>query len=212
MMNKKKGYKMQKIDKKKLKFIIFDTLFSIFYLLLLYFFTFMMQGHSIKHNFELIKSFIFAGRIRYMVIPYLIILNEFLVIKSFVKDNFKTNVITTVFTVIITIISFYKYRVLELPFLPSDVLLIGNAGEIAKFGLTAPPISINAIPLMLAIVLGIYYVIRKPYYCVSKKAPGNPPTGFACDGGWDSYKKEKLTIKHEWYRIILFIVRNDCNI
>ena len=35
---------------------------------------------------------------------------------------------------LISIISFYKIQVVEKPFLPEDIMLIGNAFEIANYG------------------------------------------------------------------------------
>lgn len=171
------------MNKQKLKFDILDTIFAIFYTILLFFLTYIMQSDNIIEAINAQKQIVAVDGIKYIVVSYLIIFSLFIIIKSIVRDNLKTNIILTIITLIITIISYYKFKILELPFLPSDILLIGNAHQIAEFGLTSPNIGMIFIIILLVLLLVLNYIIRKQYY-----------------------KKTKVTLKTDWYRIPLFFI------
>ena len=180
---------IRKIDKRKLKIRCIDTIFGVCYLILLVFCTHLFQSESIWEHLYLINLLVTRGRFKYLAVAFFIILSEFLIIKSIVKDNFKAHVITTVITLIISIISYYKYSILELPFIPNDVLLIGNTGEIAKFGLSMPSVIMVISVIILCLVLSLYYFFRKSYII-----------------------KEKEKAKQKGYRVILFFIRINCNL
>lgn len=108
---------------------------------------------------------------------------EFIIIKSIARDNFKTSIILTILTLIITIISFNKFKILITPFVPNDVLLIGNIGEIAKFSFSIPIVPILIMAVLFVLMLSSYYKRRKKYYV-----------------------KTKITLKTDWYRVPLFLI------
>lgn len=171
------------MDENKLrKFNIVETIWVVIYSIILYFLTYIIMTDDVLNNIVFI-TYLPDYLIKYPVVGYLIVLNIFLIIKSLIKDNFKTNIISTIIILIITLISYYKYKVLKLPFVPNDALLIGNANQIAEFGLSIPSISIIIIVFIIIAMLALQKIIRNKFY-----------------------KKQKASIKTDWYRIALFIV------
>lgn len=169
-------------EKKYRKFNILEGLWGIVYCFILYYLTYLMLDDNFLANFSFF-GYLLKKLIQYPIVGYIIIVNIFIIIKSLVKDNFKTNVILTIIVLITTFISYYKFKALELPFMPTDILLIGNAGEIASFGLTFPSLPIIGIFILIITILVLQNIIRKKYY-----------------------KKQKVTLKTDWYRIPLFLV------
>lgn len=150
---------MKKINLK----IILQILFLFLYPLLLYIVTFIMENNNVYKTLYYIKNMFCSGSINYVIIAYLIILSIQLIIKSIMKENWKTNIITTTIVVIVTIISYYKQKILRIPFLPNDVLLIGNIDQITKFGVSFLPINIILLVIILILILLLEYLINKKY-------------------------------------------------
>lgn len=99
--------------------------------------------------------------LRYLLIAYFIILGILLIIRSFTKNNFISNCILSTLLLCITLVSYYKYKALEQPFLPTDMLLVGNLDQITEFGFTGVTIQIIRNIIMLISVLVIDYYINK---------------------------------------------------
>ena len=67
--------------------------------------------------------------------------------------------------------------------MPSDIFLVRNINQIAKFGLTFPPIKMIAISLVFVLILILHYNLRKK-----------------------NFEKTKLSLKNDFYSIPLFII------
>lgn len=152
------------------------------YSMILYIITYMMQADNIYITLATFTYFMLNG-IKYILVAYLIMLSIFIVVKSIFKNLYTTNAIITVVTFIITIISYYKMKAIGQPFVPNDVFLIRNIGQISKFGLTLPSIFI-----ILNIILLIIFLI------------------FQCKSAKKNNTKNKTTWKTDWYRIPQFII------
>lgn len=153
---------------------LIDTIFLLLYTIILFVATYLMRLDQI---------FFISGTARLMCIAYGILLANVIIIKCIVRDNYTTAIISTIVTFIITIISYYKNKVLTLPFLPGDALLIKNTKQISSFGLTFPKSHIFILTIILILILFLYYTIRKM-----------------------KYEKKEICFKNDWYRIPLFIV------
>lgn len=170
-------------EKKYKKFNIIEGLWGIIYTFILFYFTYLVLDDYFIENLSFF-GYLLTNRLRiYLFVGFIIMLSIFFIIKSLIKDNLKTNVVLTIIVLIITFISYYKFKALELPFMPTDILLVGNAGEIASFGLTFPSISAIVILVLIITILVLQKIIRKKYY-----------------------QKEKISLKTDWYRIPLFII------
>lgn len=161
-----------------------EIFFLLLYCFLLYICTYVIKYDNVFRSIYIGLYLIRQGAIQYIIISYLIIVLVELIIKSIVKENWKTNIISTILILIITIISYYKYQILELPFLPSDILLIGNINQIAEFGLTFLPINTVLILLVLFGILIVQYLINKE----------------------NNTLKTQKTIKNNIFRIVMFII------
>ena len=163
-----KNIKTVKEDKKKYRWWR-EILFLIIYSFILYMLSFIIKTDDIMVHLELFFLLISKGGIPYIMVAYLIILSIMFIIKSLIQDNFKTSLISTIIVFVITIISYYKYNVLELPFLPGDILLIGNIKQIAEFGLSNPPINMIISIFIIFLMLVLLYIIQKKYPVVNTK-------------------------------------------
>ena len=75
------------------------------------------------------------GIINSIIIYEIIIIYSFyFLFKAIFKKSLRSNIAIAVLFNLISIISFYKIQVVEKPFLPEDIMLIGNAFEIANYG------------------------------------------------------------------------------
>lgn len=167
----------------KNKFKKLELLFVFIYTLIIYSLTYIfIKTDSLKMNFIIIDNVIKDG-IQYIIVGYIILLLFFILLKSIIGDNFRTNIVATIIILLITTISYYKMSILGEPFIPTDILLVKNINQIAKFGVTFPPLNLILIILILISILLLQYILRKKYYI-----------------------KEKIQIKKELYRIPLFIV------
>lgn len=152
------------------------------YSIILYIITYMMQHDNLL---ESVATFTFnlLYNIRYIIIGYLIMLSIFVVIKSLFKNLYITNAIIIAVVFIITIISYYKIKIIGQPFVPNDVFLIRNIGQISKFGLTLPSIFIILNVILLVFIFVAQLKLAKRHNT-----------------------KNKITWKTDWYRIPTFIL------
>lgn len=179
LVEKTKENKLLKI----LKPIASFTLWVFIYAFILFFFTYSIQRGSIQETIYVLKT-VAAANIYYIVVSYLIMLALLFISKAIFKNTFLSNLVVTILTVIIAIISYYKNSILNQPFVPTDVLLIGNADQIAAFGLSLPTLNMIYSIVVLAMILFLQFVVEKKYNI--------------------NYKFENW--KKELYRIPLFII------
>ncbi len=171
--------------KNKVKNISIEVIFTILYILILYFCTMLAKEGTKGVQLSLINFVqILYNNKKYILIPIIILFATFFILKAIFRNNLKSYVALTIITLIITLISYYKYNILYEPLIPTDILLIGNAGEIAGFGLTWPPLIIWIITITLVLILLLYTKTRKK----------------------ENKEKHKITIKTDLYRIPLFLV------
>lgn len=140
---------------------IISIIIPILYIFLLYFITYIMKYDNWLTSFMLIQMLIKNGGIQYLLVGYLIILSLFLIFKGIVRDSLKANIIVTLIVVTITMISYYKYKVLKEPFLPNDILLIGNINQIASFGISLPSIQFFISLMLIVMLLYLQYLLLK---------------------------------------------------
>lgn len=151
----------------KIKYNIFSIIWIFVYALILFFFTFLIGKDSVQSCFTTLSiifstnSFIFIYV--YIISSYLIILGLLFISKAIFKNNFISNLVVTILVCLISIISYYKYTLLRSPLVPTDILLIGNANQIAEFGLTFPPLHIIYSVVILGAILVLQYVLEKRY-------------------------------------------------
>lgn len=107
------------------------------------------------------QYYIVVHFVRYLLIAYFIILGISLIIRSFSKNNFISNCILSGIMLCITLVSYYKNQILQQPFLPTDILLIGNLNQITEFGFTGISIKMIRNIIMLISILIIDYSINK---------------------------------------------------
>lgn len=140
---------------------ILSIIIPILYTFLLYFITYAMKYDSWLISFKSIEIIIKNAGINYLIVGYLIILSLFMIFKGIVKDSLRANIIVTIIVVIITTISYYKYKVLGEPFIPTDILLIGNVNQIVSFGISMPSIQFVVSLLVIILLLLLQYSWQK---------------------------------------------------
>ena len=172
-----------KMLKDKIKNSALEIIFCIAYILILYLCTIIAKEGTQGIRISLLYfTYIFQKlSIIYIIIPLVILFATFFILKAVLRDNLKANIVLTVITLIISLISYYKHSILDEPLMPLDILLIGNAGEIAGFGLTWPPLIMWIITAVLTLLLVFYARVRKK-------------------------EKHKISLKSDIYRIPLFFV------
>ena len=168
-----------KFNKEK---IIDNVVFFIF-TLVIYFITYLIKFDNFYKSVYIFNFLLNNGGIKYIMISYLIVVMFFIIIKSLIRDNFKAVIISTIIILLITIISYYKFKVLELPFLVGDILLIKNIGQISTYGLTFIPIKSVILIIFFVLCIVLYGLLRKKYY-----------------------KKTKISLKNDWHRIPIFLL------
>lgn len=182
-INKKGFIKEAIFNKQNLKKGLLTGIWLMLYAAILCFFTHSIGMSSIGEMLCLLAVVITANK-NYVIVAYLITLALLLIARALLKNTFISNIVVTVITTIISIISYYKYSILAQPFVPNDVLLIGNAEQIAGFGLSIPSFNLIYCVISLAFVLFLEYKIEKKY----------------------NFNEKKLEWKKEWYRIPLLII------
>lgn len=151
------------MKEKILKYKYFDLIYSIVYVCTLYFFSHLIALDNMQQSIEII-GYVIENFSNCFIIGFLITFSIFLIINAIIKNNLRTNIILTSITLIISIISYYKFIILENPFVPSDILLIGNINQIGKFGITLIPIQNILLMLSLILLLVLQYLFKKEYY------------------------------------------------
>lgn len=174
---------------KKFEFrLLLEIPFLLLYSFVLFFLMYIIKMGTVAQNIEIAKYLLSANAIEYLVVPYLIILAIQFILKGLLNENWKTNIVLTIIVLIVTIISYYKFKILELPFVPSDILLIGNLNQITEFGITFLPISTIFIIIILLI---IYIIIVLLQYIINKKI---------------NVRKNADKISNYIFRIVIFII------
>lgn len=149
----------------KIKQGVFSTIWMIVYAFILFCFSFFISKVSIT-DLEMVWHFLttegyFFILLGFFFYSFLIILSLMCIFKAIFKNNFISNLIVTIIVVLITVVSYYKYSILEMPFVPTDIMLAGTAGQIATFGITFPPIYLIVSVILLVIMLAVQYYIEK---------------------------------------------------
>ena len=140
---------------KKLKVIIQKIIFNFLYPYLIFCISnmcnkefFLMKKMIFMHIFET-PAFIVT-----IIYELLIIIGFSILFKVIFKKSIIRNICLSILFQTISIISFYKVAITQKPFLPEDILLVGNALEIAKYGnLTIQPIIIIQIFVNIIVLL-----------------------------------------------------------
>lgn len=130
------------------------------YIFIVHIFTYSMLFKNFNTSINLLKNIYNINKC-YFIISYIILCALFFIVKSIIKNNFISNITTTGIVFVITLISYYKYQILQNPFVPADVLLIGNINQIATFGLTVPSIQIILCISMLIVFLLLQWLVEK---------------------------------------------------
>lgn len=144
----------------KIKYQVFSILEFLFFPILCFILLESLKFGSFKYFFEA-QLYLATHILRYLVIAYLIILGISLIIRSFTKNNFMSNSILAIIMLSITLVSYYKYKAIEQPFLPTDIFLAGNLNQITEFGFTGFTFQIIRNIIMLICCLVIDYYINK---------------------------------------------------
>ena len=132
-------------------------------------------------NFNTCIMTIYKLPIHYLIIKYMVLLSSMLIIRSITRSNFMCNCIFALLMSIIVLISYYKYRALELPFVPYDMFLAKNLDQIVEFGFTGITTNITIPVVLLIAVLFTDYLLHR-------------------------FMKNKIHKTHIIKRIILFVI------
>lgn len=174
-------------NKEMLKYKIFEIIYIGIYSVILWFIMMFIASDNFVVTGLVLKHIITNNGFQYITVSILIILANLLIFKGIFNNSFKANLIVTIFGMIIATISYYKINRLSEPFIPSDILLIGNAKEIATYGLTLPSMMIVLSILLLSIVFILHYSIDKKIKIYKEN-------------------NKKLKIKNMIARIIMFTI------
>lgn len=152
---------------KKICRVIWIILFNIIFPYLIY----VISNINNPMFFLLRRLKIDAHEFFYFALLYelIIVYGFYFLFKAIFKKSLMSNIAIAVLFNLISIISFYKLQVVEKPFLPEDILLIGNAFEIAKYGnLQIEPILLLQVFLttILLVIQGLitWYSKYEKYY------------------------------------------------
>lgn len=146
---------MRNTQKRIIEIILFIIYPAILYLILEY-----LKFGYWKFTFFNIKFFM-NNSINYIIISYFLFLSVMLIIRGFTKSSFLASLIGTVIFTIVSIVSYFKFSVLATPFIPQDLTLIGNVGEIAKFGIDTIPNHLIMAIIYIIIALLIFFLIER---------------------------------------------------
>lgn len=168
---------------KKIMIKLLSESWIVVYAVILFLFTYTIGTSNIGETFGILKIISIVNK-QYIIAGYLITLALLIIGRALLKNTFISNIVVTGITTIISIISYYKYSLLNQPFVPNDILLAGNANQIASFGLSMPSINVIFCVVTLGLVLYFEYLIEKKY----------------------KINEKKLNWKKEWYRIPLLFI------
>ena len=147
--------------KNKIKYYILNGLELLLFPIICYFLLEIIKFGNIT-GYSKVLTMLLTTAPQYILVAFLILIGFSLIIRSMTKSNFMCNLILTFLLSCITLVSFYKYQALEQPFVPSDILLIGNLNQISEFGFTG--ISFTMITSILGLILLLildYYINKK---------------------------------------------------
>lgn len=145
----------------KLRQITFSILWTLVYALILYFFTYSIGiPRSFLEMFTIIDLLDTISD-NAVIVTYMIILSLLLISRAIFKNGFISNTVVTLILLLIAIISYYKGLVLNQPFVPTDIMLIGNIGQIVEFGITPPSYKIVISTIILATMLLLQFLFEK---------------------------------------------------
>lgn len=178
---------------KKICRVIWIILFNIIFPYLIY----VISNINNPMFFLLRRLKIDAHEFFYFALLYelIIVYGFYFLFKAIFKKSLRSNIAIAVLFNLISIISFYKLQVVEKPFLPEDILLIGNAFEIAKYGnLQIEPILLLQVFLttILLVIQGLitwYSKYEKYYKRITRIIVGTLSTIIlliACLGNWSN--------------------------
>lgn len=145
----------------KIKYYIFNLLEILVFPIICYILLEKIKFGNIVNYIETLNMVI-TDAPQYILISYIIIVGVVLIIRSITKNNFICNLILTILLTCITLVSFYKYNALEQPFIPHDILLVGNLNQITEFGFTGITFS------MFTSIIGIIVLLILDFY-INKK-------------------------------------------
>ena len=116
---------------KKIRNVILIVLFNIVYPYLLYLITNLTNGEYFVtravRSVTNIYNFFF-------IYEFAIVYGLYFLFKAIFRKSLRSNIALAIVLNIISLISFYKIQAVAKPFWPEDILLIGNAIEIAEYG------------------------------------------------------------------------------
>ena len=152
---------------KKIRNILLIALFNLVFPFLIYFASNIINQEFLvirDSRLEMAKFFlsqidkvmlVYGGIFLSFVYEFALIYGLYFLFKAIFKKSLRGNIALAVVFNIISIISYYKMSVVSKPFLPEDVLLVGDALEIAGYGsLKFEPI----ILIQILVVIGILVV------------------------------------------------------
>ena len=144
---------------KNLKYYIIEILEILLYPAFLY-----VILESIKFNnvpiYIVLKNIIIQAP-QYIIVSYIIYLSIILLFRGIIKSNFVANCISTILLTIIVIISFYKYIILEQPFIPYDIFMAKNLNQITEFAVSGTPYILIFSIINIIILLILDYLVNR---------------------------------------------------
>ena len=118
---------------RQIKYYIIELLEFLLYPAFLYVLLESIKFGNISVYFQLLIKLIIQLP-QYIIVSYFILLAVILIFRGIIKSNFIANCIATILFTIITIVSYYKFDILEQPFIPYDIVMAKNLNQITKFG------------------------------------------------------------------------------
>lgn len=153
---------MKHVVKKYIQENIKEKIVEIIYILL-YSFILYVCLESIKYKNVLYVIYLIfnIGAYQYILVSILIVFSFLLFIRSISKNLTMSSIISSTILFIITIVSYYKYKILEQPFVPNDITLIKNINQIVSFGVDEIPWYIISVGIFIAAIIFLQSIIIK---------------------------------------------------
>ena len=148
------------VVKKYIQENIKEKIVEIIYILL-YSFILYVCLESIKYKNVLYVIYLIfnIGAYQYILVSILIVFSFLLFIRSISKNLTMSSIISSTILFIITIVSYYKYKILEQPFVPNDITLIKNINQIVSFGVDEIPWYIISVGIFIAAIIFLQSII-----------------------------------------------------
>ena len=150
--DEKKQKTKQKIN--QVRNIILIILFNIVFPYLIY----LMANIS---NIQFLRERMLKTHIFFFMYEIAIIYGWYYFFKAIFKKSLRANIALAILFNIISIISFYKVRIIEKPFWPEDIFMVGNALEIAGYGNLYVELTIVSQLILTVLLLVSQFVITK---------------------------------------------------